>query len=93
MGSTPFEPQRHIREIEAQGYSIAEDVLSLEFCDEIIAEIARLESIGPESLPRNAFTGYRTARYFDLLNRAEVWQRVAAQKPRLQHDVGASGFH
>jgi len=91
MGSMPLKPQRHIREIEAQGYSIAEGVLSLEFRDEIVAEIARLESIGPESLPRNAFTGYRTARYFDLLNRAEVWQRVAAHPPLLEVLRGVLG--
>ncbi len=84
MPSTaPFDAGRHVRAIETQGYSIAEGVLSDAFCDELIHEIERMEAIGAESLPRNAFTGYRTARYFDLLNRAEIWQRVAVHPPLL----------
>jgi ectoine hydroxylase-related dioxygenase (phytanoyl-CoA dioxygenase family) len=70
--------ERHIRELEAHGYSIMENALSHEFCDEIIDEIKRLEAIGAHALRGNAFVGYKTVRYFDLLNHGEVWQRVAA---------------
>jgi len=55
-----------------------QDALSPDFCDEIVAEIERLETLEPPSLKGNAFVGYKTVRYFDLLNRGEVWQRVAA---------------
>ncbi len=74
--------QTCVDEVEAQGYSILENVLSEAFCDEIIDEIKRLEAIGPQALPLNDFVGFETLRYFDLLNEAEVWQRVAIE-PRL----------
>jgi ectoine hydroxylase-related dioxygenase (phytanoyl-CoA dioxygenase family) len=67
---------RHVREVEDQGYSIMEDAIDLALCNEIIAEIERLEATEPPSLKGNAFVGYNTVRYFDLLNRGEVWQRV-----------------
>jgi ectoine hydroxylase-related dioxygenase (phytanoyl-CoA dioxygenase family) len=69
---------RHIRELEDTGYSIMPGAVDLAMCDEIIAEIGRLEAFEPPSLKGNAFVGYKTVRYFDLLNRGEVWQRVAA---------------
>ncbi len=68
---------QHIQNIEDHGYSIAQDAIDLNFCDEIRNEISRLEQIGPPSLQQSEFTGYRTLRYFDLLNKAEVWERVA----------------
>lgn len=67
----------HVEEIEQQGYSIAPGVIDLAFCDEICSEISRLESADPPSLKSTEFTGYQTHRYFDLLNRSEVWERVA----------------
>jgi ectoine hydroxylase-related dioxygenase (phytanoyl-CoA dioxygenase family) len=69
---------RHISEIEETGYSIMEGAIDLALCDEIIAEIEWLEASEPPSLKGNAFVGYKTVRYFDLLNRGEVWQRVGA---------------
>lgn len=68
---------QHIQNIEDHGYSIAQDAIDLNFCDEIRNEISRLEQVGPPSLQQSEFTGYRTLRYFDLLNKAEVWERVA----------------
>ncbi|MCY3883932.1 MAG: phytanoyl-CoA dioxygenase family protein [Gammaproteobacteria bacterium] len=68
---------RHIQEIEERGYSIATDAIDRDFCEEIRSEISRLEAIGPPSIKQSEFTGYRTLRYFDLLNKAEVWERVA----------------
>ncbi len=68
---------RHVREIEETGYSIMEGAVTEAFCDEIVAEIERLEGSGPASLQGNPFVGYKTVRYFDLLNRGEIWQRVA----------------
>ena len=52
-------------------------MVDLAFCDEVCSEISRLETDGPPSLKSTEFTGYRTHRYFDLLNRSEVWERVA----------------
>jgi ectoine hydroxylase-related dioxygenase (phytanoyl-CoA dioxygenase family) len=67
----------HIQHLERHGYAIMEDALEPAFCDEIIGEIERLETEGEPSLKGNAFVGYKTVRYFDLLNQGEVWRRVA----------------
>ncbi len=68
----------HIRELESHGYSIMPGAVSSALCDEIVSEIQRLEAEMEPSLKGNAFVGYKTVRYFDLLNQSEVWQRVAA---------------
>src|SRR5271156_1363763 len=66
-----------IQHLERHGYAIMEAAIPADFCNEIIGEIRRLEAEGEPSLKGNAFVGYKTVRYFDLLNRGEVWQRVA----------------
>jgi len=71
-----------IKTLEEQGYLIIENAVDPEFCDEIIAEIERLEATGAHRLVPNQRTGLNTVRYFDLLNHGEVWQRVATH-PRL----------
>ncbi len=70
-------PEKHIEEINEKGYSVAEGIIDQDFCDEIKTEISRLERIGPPSIAQNEFTGYKTLRYFDLLNQGKVWERVA----------------
>jgi ectoine hydroxylase-related dioxygenase (phytanoyl-CoA dioxygenase family) len=67
-----------IEQLEARGYAILEGAIVPELCDEIIAEIKRMEADGAAPLKGNAFSGYNTVRFFDLLNQGEVWQRVAA---------------
>ena len=47
----------HVRAIEANGYSIMEGAFDPAFCDEIVAEIERLEATEPPSLKGNAFVG------------------------------------
>jgi ectoine hydroxylase-related dioxygenase (phytanoyl-CoA dioxygenase family) len=64
--------------LEEQGYLIIENAIEQELCDEIVAEISRLEDTGAKSLTPNDRTGFNTVRFFDLLNHGEVWQRVAA---------------
>ena len=66
------------RHLDEHGYAILEGAISHDLCDEIIAEIARMEREGVKALTPNPFTGYNTVRFFDLLNQGEVWQRVAA---------------
>jgi ectoine hydroxylase-related dioxygenase (phytanoyl-CoA dioxygenase family) len=70
--------RKHIEELEAHGYSIMENAINVDFCDDIVAEIKRLESIAPPSLQPNAFVGYNTVRYFSLLNKGAIWRQVAA---------------
>ncbi len=84
--------QAAINQLETHGYVIVEGALDLNFCDEIVAEIARLEASFEPSLKGNAFVGYKTVRYFDLLNQGDVWQRVAAHPsllPVLRGVLGA----
>ena len=84
--------QAAIDQLEAHGYAIVEGALDLGLCDEIVAEIERLEASFEPSLKGNAFVGYKTVRYFDLLNQGEVWQRVAAHPnllPVLRGVLGA----
>ncbi len=84
--------QDTIDHLEAHGYAIVQRALDPGFCDEIVAEIKRLEASFEPSLKGNAFVGYKTVRYFDLLNHGEAWQRVAAHPdllPVLRGVLGA----
>ena len=82
---------QHIQNIEDHGYSIAHDAIDLDFCDEIRNEISRLERLGPPSLKQSEFTGYKTLRYFDLLNKNVVWERVATHPLVLEVIRGVLG--
>ena len=89
---TDMDHQAIIDQLEAHGYAIVEGALDLGFCDEIVVEIERLEASFEPSLKGNAFVGYKTVRYFDLLNQGEVWQRVASHPsllPVLRGVLGA----
>ena len=43
-------------EVREKGYAILESAVGLDFCDEIVSEIRRLESGGPPALLPNEFT-------------------------------------
>ena len=62
----------HIRQLETHGFAIMEGAVEAALCDEIIAEIERLEAEGEPSLKGNAFVGYKTVRYFDLMYRLNL---------------------
>lgn len=78
-GGRPIDAARHIAELEEQGYSIVRNAVGTAFCDEVIEEIRRIEARGPPTTEQNEFVGYKTLRYFDLLNQRPIWQRVATQ--------------
>ena len=84
-----------VREIDEKGFSIMEGAIPAAFLDEILAEIDRLQSVRPGGdIPPAPFTGFVTRRWFDLLNDAEVWQRVATHPwvlQMLRHILG-DGF-
>ncbi len=63
----------HVAELRRDGYSIRREALSSELCDEIVAETERMAGTWGRSLVQS-FHGYRTIRYFDLLNAAPVFQ-------------------
>ena len=75
----------HAAQIEEHGFSVMEEAIPEDFLAEIEAEIARLERVRPGGdIPPAPFTGYVTRRWFDLLNDAEVWQRVGTHPWILQ---------
>ncbi len=80
-----------IEHLEAHGYAIVEGAVSPDLCDEIIAEIQRLEREGVSPLKTNDFTGHNTVRFFDLLNHGEVWRRVATHSSVLPVVRGVLG--
>lgn len=79
-----FDADFHATRIEEQGYSVAEDLIPLELCEEIKKDISRMEAIGPPKLKQNEFTGYNTLRYFDLINKNSIWEQVATHPPVLE---------
>ncbi|MEM7019868.1 MAG: phytanoyl-CoA dioxygenase family protein [Pseudomonadota bacterium] len=72
------EVKQHVDNIQKNGYSIMENAIDENFQAEICAELDRLEQVRPGGdIPPGPFTGFVTKRWFDLLNDADVWQRVA----------------
>ena len=64
--------------IRGQGFSVVANAIDDAFMAEIRAELDRLQELRPGGdLAPAPFSGYVTRRWFDLLNDAEVWQRVA----------------
>ena len=83
---------RHAAAVAKDGYTILPDAIPEAFRLEIIAEIERLESVRPGGdIPPAPFTGQVTRRWFDLLNDAEVWQRVSIHPWVLQVQAAVLG--
>jgi len=75
---TEAEISHHTSEIAEQGFSIMRDAIEADFLTQILAELDRLERVRPGGdIAPAPFTGFHTRRWFDLLNDADVWQRVA----------------
>jgi len=67
-------------DLDEQGYAIAEGMLEPQLVDDILENISELEGANIKALTPTEFTGFNTVRFFDLLNKGEVWQRVATQR-------------
>jgi len=67
--------ETQVRELREQGYSIVERVLEPELCAAVLAEFAAMDGTWKRSLVQ-AFHSFDTVRYFDLLNAADVFQRI-----------------
>ncbi len=70
-------PEEHHAALAERGYSIAADVLTAGECDEFAATIDAMVGNWGRSLIQS-FHGYRTVRYFDLLNAAPVFRTLPA---------------
>lgn len=67
---------RHRDDLLANGYSILPDALEPGFCDEVVAEFARMKGVWRRALVQD-FHGRGTVRYFDLLNApAAIFQAI-----------------
>ncbi len=69
--------EEHRTTLAREGYSIATDVLTGAECDELAATIDAMAGTWGRSLIQS-FHGYRTVRYFDLLNAAPVFRILPA---------------
>ena len=77
-GLTEDEASEHASRVAEQGFSVIEGAIPEDFCAEILAELDRLGRVRPGGDMRpQPFSGFVTRRWFDLLNDADVWQRVA----------------
>ncbi|MGE0729375.1 MAG: phytanoyl-CoA dioxygenase family protein [Acidimicrobiia bacterium] len=73
---SPERVQEAVDHLAAHGWYIWERALDDALCDDVLAEIDRLEHGGvPRSLD-NDFHGHRTIRFYDVLNQGDVWQRL-----------------
>ena len=66
----------HLERIERDGFTIVHDAIPAELCDELRAELERLEpelGIGPGT---NGFEGYATHRIYNLLARGLLFEQI-----------------
>ena len=74
--SSNAELERHLKEIDEQGYSLLEGVIAPEEADRLRADLLRLErELGVEPA-ENDFEGYRTVRVYNLLAHGALYEAI-----------------
>jgi ectoine hydroxylase-related dioxygenase (phytanoyl-CoA dioxygenase family) len=68
--------QKHLAEIEDDGYTILENAIDPGLVDEIRSEIHRVEKLGASAPRGNALEGFKTLRTYNLLAKAVVFQEM-----------------
>ena len=68
--------ERHLEEIESQGYTLLEGVIPAELVDALNETLLRLESELSSQPGCNLFEGHHTVRIYNLLARDPVFQQV-----------------
>jgi ectoine hydroxylase-related dioxygenase (phytanoyl-CoA dioxygenase family) len=74
-----FEPEvleRHVADIEGQGYTIVEDAIDPDLVDELLDLLTRIETICEIEPAGNEFEGANTVRVYNLLALGTAWQQV-----------------
>jgi ectoine hydroxylase-related dioxygenase (phytanoyl-CoA dioxygenase family) len=66
----------HAQRVKAEGYTIVEDAIDPSLCDEIAADLQRLERDLNVSPAANAFEGLRTTRIYNLLVHGALYERI-----------------
>ncbi len=72
--------QKHLAEIQAQGFTILPEVLAPALVDGLNARVALLESELKIEPGANLFEGHHTVRIYNLLARGEIFQQVPVQE-------------
>lgn len=81
----------HHQELEDNGFTIVENLIDLNFVDELVDEVKKLESRLERSPDNNRFEGNRTTRTYNLLAYGEIWQRIPVQPQVLELIEGVIG--
>lgn len=81
----------HHQELEDNGFTIVENLIDLNFVDELVDEVQKLESRLERSPDNNRFEGNRTTRTYNLLAYGEIWQRIPVQPQVLELIEGVIG--
>ena len=82
---------RHHEELKENGYTIVENLIEIDFIDELVEEVERLESRLKRSPDNNRFEGNRTTRTYNLLAHGEIWQHIPVQTQVLELVEGVIG--
>jgi len=70
------EPQAHADEITERGFTIVRGVLDSASCDELLEDLARIESELGVRPADNGFEGRATLRAYNLLRHGPLWERI-----------------
>ena len=81
----------HHEELKEKGYTIVENLIEIDFIDELVEEVERLESRLERSPDNNRFEGNRTTRTYNLLAHGEIWQHIPVQTQVLELIEGVIG--
>lgn len=81
----------HHEELKGNGYTIVENLIEIDFIDELVEEVERLESRLERSPDNNRFEGNRTTRTYNLLAHGEIWQHIPVQTQVLELIEGVIG--
>ena len=82
---------RHHEELKENGYTIVENLIEIDFIDELVEEVKRLESRLERSPDNNRFEGNSTTRTYNLLAHGEIWQNIPVQTQVLELIEGVIG--
>ena len=82
---------KHHQELNDVGFTIVENIIDLNFIEELIADVARLEQNLNRTPDNNRFEGNRTTRTYNLLAHGEIWQKIPVQPQVLELIEGVLG--
>ena len=74
--------EAHAQELRTQGYTVVPDLLTPDKCDEIAADLRRLEIELDKRGSDSVFEGHQTVRIYHLLRHGVLYQQLA-QDPRV----------